>query len=42
MIVPGSSEIKQIELYAKYRPIIPEQNIDEQCPQPSDEVIGNI
>jgi hypothetical protein len=42
MIAPGLHEIKQVELYTKYRPLIPEQYRDELCPKPSDVVIGNI
>jgi hypothetical protein len=42
MIAPGLREIKQVELYTKYRPLVPEQYWDELCPKPSDEVIGNI
>jgi hypothetical protein len=42
MIAPGLREVKLVELYTKYRPLIPEQFRDELCPKPSDEVLGNI
>ena len=39
---PGLSEIKQVELYSKWRPLLPEQYQDEMCPKPSDNVLENV
>jgi hypothetical protein len=39
---PGLSELKQVDLYLKYRPFIPPEHQDEICPRPSDEVMEKI
>ena len=39
---PGLREIKQVELYAKFRKFVPREFQDEICPRPSDEVLENI
>ena len=39
---PPLRPIKQVELYSKWRPLIPERYQDETCPKPSDEVIASI
>jgi hypothetical protein len=39
---PGLREIKQVELYTKYRPLVPEMYRDELCPKPSDEILKRI
>jgi hypothetical protein len=39
---PGLREIKQVELYTKYRPLVPEMYRDELCPTPSDEILKRI
>ena len=36
---PGLREIKQVELYTKYRKYVPEQWQDETCPRPADAVL---
>jgi hypothetical protein len=36
---PGLREIKQVELWSKYRPLIPKEYRDECCPRPCKEVI---
>jgi hypothetical protein len=36
---PGLREIKQVELWSKYRPLVPQQYQDECCPRPAKEVI---
>jgi hypothetical protein len=42
LFAPDLREIKQVELYMKYRPLIPQMYRDELCPKPSDQVIENI
>lgn len=42
MKAPGLREIKQVELYTKYRPLIPEKYRDGLCPQPSDKVMKSV
>ena len=39
---PGLREIKQVELYTKYRPLVPRIYQDELCPRPSDKVLERI
>ena len=39
---PGLSDIKQVELYAKWRKFIPSPFQDEICPKPSDEVLDRV
>jgi hypothetical protein len=36
---PGLREIKQVELWKKYRPLIPEKYRDELCPKPAKEIL---
>jgi hypothetical protein len=36
---PGLREIKQVELWSKYRPLVPAEFRDECCPMPEDGVI---
>jgi hypothetical protein len=36
---PGLREIKQVELWSKYRPLVPKEFRDECCPMPAKEVI---
>ncbi len=36
---PGLREIKQVELWSKYRPLVPKEYRDECCPMPCKEVI---
>jgi hypothetical protein len=37
--IPGLREIKQVELWSKYRPLVPEEFRNECCPKPAIEVI---
>jgi hypothetical protein len=39
---PGLKEIKQVELYSKFRRFVPEEFKDIICPKPSDEILSNI
>jgi len=39
---PGLREIKQVELYTKFRKFVPEEFRDEICPKPSDHVLEKI
>ena len=39
---PGLREIKQVELYSKFRKFVPEEFRDEICPKPSDHVLEKI
>jgi hypothetical protein len=39
---PGLKEIKQVELYQKWRKFVPDEFQDEICPKPSDEVLNKI
>ena len=41
-IPAGLKPIKQVELYSKWRPLLPEEFRDIMCPRPSDEVINLI
>jgi hypothetical protein len=34
--------LKEIKLYTKYRPLVPEIYQDELCPKPSDEVLKRV
>ena len=36
---PGTREIKQVELFIKWRPLIPEKYRDLTCPKPPPEII---
>jgi len=42
LVPPGLKEIKQVELYKKYRPLIPEKYRDELCPEPEEGVIKRV
>ena len=39
LTIPGLQEIKQVELWPKYRPLVPEKFGEECCPKPAKEVI---
>ena len=39
---PGLSEIKQVELYLKWRHVLPDEFQDIMCPKPSDTVLDKI
>ena len=39
---PGLKEIKQVELYSKFRKFVPVEFRDEICPRPSEQVLQNI
>ena len=39
---PGISEIKQVELYLKWRGVIPHEFQDDICPKPEDHVLETI
>lgn len=40
---PGIRPIKQVELYTKWRTLIPDVNDrEETCPRPSDEIIESV
>ena len=36
---PGLKEIKQVELFKKYRPLVPKEYWDECCPEPVKDVL---
>ena len=36
---PGLKPIKQVELYTKWRPVVPEEFRDHICPKPPDHVL---
>jgi hypothetical protein len=38
-VIPGLCEIKHVELWSKYCPIVPKEHQDECCPMPCKEVI---
>ena len=42
LVPTGLKPIKQVELYKKWRPLLPEEFRDTMCPRPSDEVINLI
>ena len=42
LVPPPLRAIKQVELYSKWRPLIPEKYRDITCPKPSDEIIESI
>jgi hypothetical protein len=39
---PGLRPIKQVKLWKKFRPFVPQWYWDELCPRPSDEVIAQV
>jgi hypothetical protein len=39
---PGLRPIKQVELYVKFRPLVPEPYRDDICPKPSAEVMARV
>ncbi len=39
---PGMKEIKQVELYTKWRKFVPAEFSDEICPKPSDEILEKV
>ena len=39
---PGIPDIKRVELFTKYRPLIPLQFQDITCPHPGDKAIAKI
>ena len=39
---PGLKPIKQVELYTKWRPLLPKEVQDMTCPRPSEEVLNLI
>jgi len=39
---PGVPNIKRVELYKNYRPLIPAQYRDDLCPHPGDDVLNGI
>ena len=43
-IIPpaGIADIKQVELYTKYRPLLPPEYQDIMCPKPSNEVMAKV
>ena len=41
-IKKGLSEIKQVELYTKWRKLIPDEFKDEMCPKPEYNVISKV
>ena len=42
MKAPGLRETKKVELYTKYRPLIPAKYQDELCPQPDPAVLKRV
>ena len=39
---PGLKPIKQVELYKKWGPVVPEEFRDDICPKPSDRIINQV
>ena len=39
---PGMKPIKEVELYTKWRPLLPKECQDDTCPKPSEEVMTKI
>ena len=39
---PGMREVKQVELWSKWRPLIPEEFRDRICPKPSPKVLERV
>jgi hypothetical protein len=39
---PGLRPIKQVELYKKFRPFVPREFWEDNCPRPSDEVLAQV
>ena len=39
---PGLPEMKQVDLYFKFRPFVPDEYKDNICPKPPDDVIQRI
>jgi hypothetical protein len=39
---PGLRDIKQVELYSKWRKFVPAEFADDICPKPSDEVLARV
>jgi hypothetical protein len=42
LVSPGLKDIKKVELYTKFRPLLQEKNQDITCPHPGDEVLNLI
>ena len=40
--VPGIPDIKQVELYTKWRKLLKDENKDITCPKPSDVVLNSV
>ena len=41
-VCTGIVPIKQVELYLKWRPLLPDEYKDEMCPKPSDQVMEKV
>ena len=39
---PGIPDIKKVELYSKYRPLIPQTFQDTTCPHPGEDILDRI
>ena len=39
---PGLAEIKQVEMFTKWRSLLKKENQDVTCPKPTDEVMARI
>ena len=39
---PGLRDIKQVDLYEKWGPLVPVQFRDEICPKPSDKILKSV
>ena len=42
IVAPGMKEIKQVELYTKWRKFVPAEYADEICPKPPDEILERV
>jgi hypothetical protein len=42
VMAPGIPAIKQVELYSKFRHLVPEEYKDVTCPYPGDDIMGKI
>jgi hypothetical protein len=42
LVAPGRKDIKQVELYTKFRKFVPEIYQEESCPKPDDEILNRF
>ena len=39
---PGLNELKQVELYTKWRKIVPKEHWESTCPKPRQEILDRV